>query len=146
VTISTFKYACNMGRGKVITLLFGKGLIGPNSSLETTSPLVCAVKSGHIDVIRAVLNAGADVDGVWDRDCHQNPLCTAVRRNHEAAVKLLLKRGASYNRDKGGNEIDPLAQAKRRKRKNIYELIRQAKMKRERVDVPPFEGTKKLRR
>ncbi|KAK0051502.1 ankyrin repeat and KH domain-containing protein 1 [Biomphalaria pfeifferi] len=53
--------------------------------------LIRAVKLGDIELIQALLDAGADIDGVHD---NKTPLMSAV---HMEVINLLLKKGADVN-------------------------------------------------
>ncbi|KAH7304884.1 ankyrin repeat-containing domain protein, partial [Rhexocercosporidium sp. MPI-PUGE-AT-0058] len=58
------------------------------------------VDLGNIDMVRRLLNEGADVDGGGRRhNC--NPLIIAARYGHEDIVDLLLERGANPNHSRG---------------------------------------------
>ena len=59
-------------------------------------PLCEAAESGHLEVVQALLNAGAWVDG--DDRTSITPLMLAAREGHDAVVQLLLDSGAEVNR------------------------------------------------
>ena len=67
-------------------------------SPDTSSPLVNASVSGDIEVVRDLIDKGADVNG---RDVRGNfPLYAAVVGDHADVVELLIKRGAKVNQTK----------------------------------------------
>jgi|GEM_PF-2163037 ankyrin repeat protein len=65
---------------------------------DASSPLVNASVSGDIEVVRDLIDKGADVNG---RDVRGNfPLYAAVVGDHADVVELLIKRGANVNQTK----------------------------------------------
>ena len=64
-----------------------------------TAALVQACREGHADVVRALLQAGADVDGDYREDIH--PLMSAAAAGHLEVVRLLLETGARTTDHKG---------------------------------------------
>jgi ankyrin repeat protein len=68
-----------------------------------SSPLVNASVSGNIDVVRELIEKGADVNG---RDELGNfPLYAAVTGNHADVIELLIKKGANVNQLKAGDVL-----------------------------------------
>ena len=60
-----------------------------------------AVWNGHTDIVKLLLDAGADKD--IKNSCHRTPLHLATMKNHTDIVKLLIERGADMEvRDKYG--------------------------------------------
>ncbi len=74
------------------------------------SPLIQAARTGSLDTIRRLLDAGADVDlpGPTGDDWDATPLQHAILARQTAAVRLLLDRGADPNRVGGPNSPAPL--------------------------------------
>lgn len=71
----------------------GTTTFGSVIAIEGATPLAAAAGFGHVDVCRALLEAGADADrstGSGDR-----PLAVAAAMGHEAVIELLLARGAA---------------------------------------------------
>ncbi|MGO9796182.1 MAG: ankyrin repeat domain-containing protein [Terracidiphilus sp.] len=65
---------------------------------DTSSPLISASVSGNIEVVRDLIENGADVNG---RDARGNfPLYAAVVGDHADVVELLIKKGANVNQTK----------------------------------------------
>lgn len=67
-------------------------------------PLMAAIKAGHIETLRSLLEAGHSPNepqhyqvriGDWERDAQSTPLELAVLENRMDMVKLLIERGAS---------------------------------------------------
>ena len=84
------------------------GLISICDKLEDNAQLVDAAKAGHEEVVRLLLDQGADVN----RRCswRSSPLAEAAKAGHEAVVRLLLDRGADMN-SSGIWGNSPLAEA-----------------------------------
>jgi len=59
------------------------------------SPLHIAAGLGHVEVVAALLDNGANIEGVGCGD--MTPLYQAVLRNQPETVLALLERGASIN-------------------------------------------------
>ena len=62
------------------------------SGLDGSMPLHWASKTGHIEVVRLLLEKGADVN-----DILTTPLYWASTNGHVEVVRLLLKKGADVN-------------------------------------------------
>jgi len=95
-------------------LLVGLGaalvLTGACAKQPADSPLIQAARTGSLDTIKRLLDAGADVnlpgptgDG-WDA----TPLQHAILARQAGAVRLLLERGADPNRIASPNAPAPL--------------------------------------
>ncbi|KAF2712961.1 hypothetical protein K504DRAFT_487502 [Pleomassaria siparia CBS 279.74] len=147
VNLGTFNRSCRRRQFETAIFLLGKGVVGPDTKHRGSSPLLTAVSTGRDNFIRAVLKAGAHVDGTAQGTHHRrpkNPLCQAVEQNKEHVVKLLLEEGANPEADRDGNKIFPLDIAFKKKAKNkaIYDMIRAALMKKTEVNIPTFEERK----
>lgn len=125
MTKSTFEKICNAGYPDFISTIFKKGLVRPKDSYGARDcPLSIAIRCGHLDVIRAVLDNGADVEG--PAKYSDIPLNTAVRGCNIDAIELLLERGATvpYHYNDQFTSGDPLGVALRTKVKRVYDIIR----------------------
>src|SRR5215204_5927144 len=71
--------------------------------------LIWASRSGSIEAIKLLLDAGADVNlpGSTGDDWDATPLQHAILERQPAAVRVLLDRGADVNRGAGGS-LTPL--------------------------------------
>jgi ankyrin repeat protein len=74
------------------------------------TPLIWASRSGSIDAINVLLDAGADVNlpGPTGDDWDATPLQHAILQRQPAAVQLLLDRGGDPNRGAGPRSVAPL--------------------------------------
>jgi ankyrin repeat protein len=72
--------------------------------------LIWASRSGSIEAINLLLDAGADVNlpGSTGDDWDATPLQHAILERQPAAVRLLLDRGADLNRGPGPGSLSPL--------------------------------------
>ncbi|KAL9096282.1 MAG: hypothetical protein Q9165_001279 [Trypethelium subeluteriae] len=67
------------------------------------SPLSYAAEGGHEQVVKLLVNEGADVNAVTQSGRYQTALIAASARGHEQVVKLLLEKGAEVNAQGGGH-------------------------------------------
>jgi ankyrin repeat protein len=76
---------------------------------DSWTPLIWAARSGSVDAINVLLDAGADVNlpGSTGDNWDATPLQHAILQRQPAAVRLLLDRGADVNRGAGGS-LTPL--------------------------------------
>ena len=77
---------------------------------DSWTALIWAARSGSIDAINVLLDAGADVNlpGPTGDNWDATPLQHAILQRQPAVVRLLLDRGADPNRDAAGRGITPL--------------------------------------
>jgi ankyrin repeat protein len=77
---------------------------------DSWTALIWASRSGSIDAISLLLDAGADVNlpGSTGDDWDATPLQHAILQRQPAAVRLLLDRGADLNRGAGPGGLTPL--------------------------------------
>ena len=87
------------GRGNSYNIkrIFSTGLVNVNSQhgKNDTTPLYMAVVLGHKDIVRVLLERGADpnIAGAWGR----TPLLTAIRARLDDVTHMLIERGADPN-------------------------------------------------
>ena len=84
----------------------------PNCHAGTCTPLNFAALYGYTDIIRVLLDGGAQVDFVPPDSQYRSPLRCAIRHGHLLAVRLLLAAGADVNHQLAqGTARSPLASA-----------------------------------
>lgn len=78
-------------------------LLDAGGKLEGSAAFSIAAEKGRIDVLKVLLDRGADINGVPDQDLMlnqidfdevKNGLCAAVARGNDDVVSFLLERGA----------------------------------------------------
>jgi uncharacterized protein len=95
-------WAAELGNLAILDLLLShkaKVKIKGNTSFiisQTHSPLYLAAQKGHLELVRRLLSAGAEVNVLNDASC-RTALCAACVRDDVAMVELLLAHGASPN-------------------------------------------------
>ena len=77
---------------------------------DAWTPLIWATRSGSIDAMNLLLDAGADVNrpGSTGDNWDATPLQHAILARRPAAVRVLLDRGADVNRSAGPASLTPL--------------------------------------
>src|SRR5690349_10047978 len=77
---------------------------------DSWTALIWATRSGSIDAMNLLLDAGADVNrpGSTGDDWDATPLQHAILERQPAAVRVLLDRGADVNRSAGPASLAPL--------------------------------------
>ena len=100
---STLHCAADNGWRSIVHLLIDAGAnvdpyVGADGS-TTQSPLCAAVRAGHEEVVKALLERGAGID-VAGRDRY-TPLVWAILAKNSRLFDLLLKSGADVNAHKG---------------------------------------------
>jgi hypothetical protein len=77
---------------------------------EPDTPLIRAARNGDVEVLRALLAAGADPDLADTTGNHWTPLMHAIHKDHAGATRLLLDAGADANH-RGDGGVTPLIMA-----------------------------------
>jgi hypothetical protein len=82
----------------------------PDERGDSWTPLIWAARSGSIDAMNVLLDAGANVNlpGPTGDDWDATPLQHAILERKPAAARLLLDRGADANRGAGAGSLPPL--------------------------------------
>ncbi|CAN7521562.1 ankyrin repeat domain-containing protein [Polaromonas sp. LjRoot131] len=87
--------------------------------------LIAAAEEGQVETARALLEAGAHIEGASERS-HIHPLWKAAKRGHLQMVKLLVSSGANTNAtDSTG--MTALDYARRYSRKEVVEYLESLK-------------------
>ncbi|KAJ4304501.1 hypothetical protein N0V90_000027 [Kalmusia sp. IMI 367209] len=88
-----FSSICEEGKADIGAILLGSNGLDPKTTTKTWTPLITAVSSRHPEVIRTVLDAGANTDTVISvENKPQTVLEIAIELKDEAVVRLLLER------------------------------------------------------
>jgi ankyrin repeat protein len=73
-----------------------EGAFGPSArSAGRVKPMAMAIRNGDLEVVRTLLDLGADVNGSAADLC--SPLDSAVHNNNVALARLFIERGANAN-------------------------------------------------
>ena len=80
--------------------------------LEFT-PILWAARAGHVDVVKALLDAGANVNDAKTESVDTTALTIAIMNHHWELASLLLDRGADPNRGPGYTALHQLAWSRR---------------------------------
>ncbi|KFO31574.1 Ankyrin repeat and SOCS box protein 3 [Fukomys damarensis] len=86
-------FAASQGHWKIAQILLEAGQDPNATTLEETTPLFSAVDNGQIDVLRLLLQHGANVNGSHSM-CGWNSLHQASFQESVEIIKLLLEKGA----------------------------------------------------
>jgi ankyrin repeat protein len=94
-------------RSGLVAALFAAGAC---DAPPPDAPLIQAARTGSLDAIERLLDAGADVNlpGPTGDDWDATPLQHAILARQPGAVQLLLERGADPNRSAGPKSVAPL--------------------------------------
>lgn len=114
--------AAEYGSETICALFLDRGF-DPNLGYERFTALCGAAASGNREVIRRLLDAGAQVDG--NADTVTSPLLEAIRHRHPEAARLLLEHGAGVNRCHRWSGETPLDAALEYCQRETARLLRQ---------------------
>jgi len=130
---NSFLRAVGYGQSNIVRFLLSKGA-NPNTGKDTgETALALAAQAGHPEIVRILLDAGADINApVMRRDYDQRfndfgrtPLMVAIHYGRIEVVKLLLKHHANDNYKSPTGET-ALGLAKRYKQTHILQMLKQA--------------------
>ncbi|MBI2308857.1 MAG: ankyrin repeat domain-containing protein [Rhodocyclales bacterium] len=91
--------------------------------MSNTDDLIKAVRSGQLDAVRAVLDAGAAVELNDGQGVPGLPLGIACFLGHAEIVRELVRRGAKVNLADNREPISPLSMAIRGGRTDVVRLL-----------------------
>lgn len=93
--ITALHAASQHGRSDIVTLLLSHGAIVDVTDIQGFTPLMNAVIYNHFDIVRNLLNNGADPNHQNQMD--QFPLLLALWQDNMEMFDLLLSKGAKIN-------------------------------------------------
>jgi ankyrin repeat protein len=106
---SAFGSAVESGDEEIVMLLLIKGaLVEGNEGPQFLSPLQAAVFKGYERIVKALLDAGADVNALDEAGLSPSPLRYACQVNREDIARLLLERGANVNAADQHHSLTPI--------------------------------------
>lgn len=86
---------------QVQMLLHARANVNKRNEYKQT-PLLLAVQMGHLDIVKRLLSAGADVDAgkpdEWEKGCEYTPLIAAVANGNVEIVTVLIQAKANLNK------------------------------------------------
>jgi ankyrin repeat protein len=91
---SMLRWAVDRNDSAIVRLLLSKGA-DPNAGPDNDKPLMTAVSHSNLDVVRALLEAGATIEVMAYGK--ETPLIVAAAAGSAEIVKLLVERGADVN-------------------------------------------------
>lgn len=114
-------YLAKEGHCRCIDLIIGRGLSPEDSDVHGQTPIYYASRDGRADVIKLLLQRGADVN---HKDSISNQTCLfyAARDGRYEACKVILENGGLANHMDNKKQT-PLHWAKRHNKKEVIELL-----------------------
>jgi hypothetical protein len=136
VRVRTFKLACRKGDADIVATLLRKGPVLPNQRFAHEYPLKLAAQTSTAEVVNAILDAGADIDGVkpviygGPTLYTDSPIGAAIRWDNHGTLMVLVERGANLSDTCAVNKervsLDPLSLALDLGHPRCYEIISRA--------------------
>uniref|UniRef100_A0A8C9EW87 K Homology domain-containing protein n=1 Tax=Pavo cristatus TaxID=9049 RepID=A0A8C9EW87_PAVCR len=83
--------------GVVVDLLLARGANKEHRNVSDYTPLSLAASGGYVNIIKILLNAGAEINSRTGSKLGISPLMLAAMNGHVPAVKLLLDMGSDIN-------------------------------------------------
>jgi hypothetical protein len=149
VPLEIFKLACLREDETLAATLLVKGRMLSVQKLTNDYPLKIAAAFGKAPVIRAVVAAGADIDGIQPvTPRRETPLAAAMLHPNWEALQLLVDLGADLQGiclvDRNGS-YTPLDLALEFELPLVYDFLREALMEKLGLEVPAYGEAKQLR-
>lgn len=113
-------WAAEHGNMKLIELLFQTSQYKGGVVNDSSTPLLWAICFGRKDTVKALLNAGVNVN---ERGSYDIPLGAAIERNDKEMVELLLKSKGIEVNARGKNEDTAIIMAVKYQNQDIVELL-----------------------
>jgi len=101
----SFCTACIKGDVSRVKKMIKRGVdINDDGMARTTTPLMCASRNGHVEIVNLLVENGADIDFKDPMNC--TALYYAVSSEHVEIIEILLKHKANVNiPDKDGETV-----------------------------------------
>ncbi|MGD9715245.1 MAG: ankyrin repeat domain-containing protein [Thermomicrobiales bacterium] len=104
---------------------------------EPEGPIVGAATHGHIDIVRWMLDHGAQVNFEFKGLKRCVPLVCAATNGHLDIVKLLVERGADIHATGGWANVTPITQAALYGKQDVYDYLYSLGARDVRENTPP---------
>ncbi len=75
----------------------GADVLAPDENIRRVTALHHAAARGNLEILNALVEHESDVSSVLDRDYDENPMMTAIMRNHKNIVQRLMQLTSSDN-------------------------------------------------
>jgi hypothetical protein len=149
VPLEIFKLACLREDETLAATLLVKGRMLSVQKLTNDYPLKIAAAFGKAPVVRAVVAAGADINGTQPvTPRRETPLAAAMLHPNWEVLQLLVDLGADLQGiclvDRNGS-YTPLDLALERGLPLVYDFLREALMEKLGLEVPAYGEAKRLR-
>ncbi|CAN9274112.1 unnamed protein product [Alternaria alternata] len=129
---SDYQTACEHNREDVVRFFLDQGHIDVNNKVVASSPLVRAVVAGHLNIVKILVEAGADVNYVSTWESQQTtPILVAIRHRNFEISHYLLKKGSHIPQILNGRDEDGL--------RLLYKSIKHEKMEGDCRDFPSYK-------
>jgi ankyrin repeat protein len=122
---SPLSYASESGNETVVKMLVARARNDAElnaADYHGRTPLWWAITGGYCNIVKLLLDYGADIDARSHREEGQTPLIHAIELHQEAITKLLLENGANIE-SRGDRGRTPLMDAARVGTKATVELL-----------------------
>jgi len=119
--------ACTKGRYEVVDYLIKKGANKEHRNVSDYTPLSLAASGGYVNIIKLLLQNGAEINSRTGSKLGISPLMLAAMNGNTAAVKLLLDMGSDINAQIETNKNTALTLACFQGRQEVVSLLLERK-------------------